>query len=73
MTRHNTQSFLVRIWIEPREIEGEPLVWRGSVQQVSSGEQVYFKSFVELNTFIAFKSYIPYTPGTSTDAEIKEP
>jgi hypothetical protein len=57
-----TQSFIIRVWIEPREIEGASVLWRGMAQLVSSGEMVSFQSFDELNTFIAKKLGIEYPP-----------
>lgn len=36
-------SFLVRIWQEPREKEGQPPQWRGSIEHVQGEEKFYFK------------------------------
>jgi hypothetical protein len=49
----NTQAFIVRIWREPREFEGAPIIWRGVVIHVSSGEERYIKELDEIITFIA--------------------
>lgn len=72
MPRSNTQSFLIRIWIENREIEDPSIVWRGMAQLVSTGDQIYFKSFEELNAFLAGKMLIPYQPCPDREPENKE-
>jgi hypothetical protein len=72
MPESKTQSFLIRVWIEPREIVGTSVIWRGSAQMVSSGEQVYFKSFDELNAFIASKMSLPYFPDSQQGPLRKE-
>jgi len=68
----NTQSFIVRIWIETREIEGEPMIWRGFAQQVATGDQIYFKDFSELIAFLASKSSIPYSLDSGLDAKERD-
>ena len=72
MPGFNTQSFLIRVWIEPREIEGASVVWRGMAQLVSNGELIYFKSFSELNAFIASKMSLPYLPDSGLETSEKE-
>jgi hypothetical protein len=52
-------SFIVRVWLEPREIEGAKPKWRGSIEHVNSGEQRYLKSLEEVTDFIA--SYLEKT------------
>ena len=49
----DTKSFVVRVWQEPREIEGEPPVWRGWVEHVQSGDRVYFRDLEESANFIS--------------------
>jgi hypothetical protein len=49
----HTHAFIVRIWIEPREIEGETPLWRGVIEHVGSGERRYIKHLKELEEFIA--------------------
>ena len=31
-----TESFIVRIWLEPRELRGAPPVWRGEIEHATS-------------------------------------
>jgi len=45
-------SFVVRIWQELRDDEGNWLAWRGSVHDVSSGERSYFDEPASLIAFI---------------------
>jgi len=46
------RSFLIRIWIEPREFPNASFEWRGMIQDVMSGERRYFKKFDEMVTFV---------------------
>ena len=45
-------SFIVRIWREPREIEGLAAEWRGLIERVGSGERRYFQRLDELVSFM---------------------
>jgi hypothetical protein len=45
--------FIVRIWIEPREIPGQKPEWRGYIEHVASGERRSFRSLAEITRFIA--------------------
>jgi hypothetical protein len=46
------RSFLVRVWLEPREIPNESEEWRGMIQDVMSGERKYFRRFDEMIRFV---------------------
>ena len=48
-----THVFIVRIWREPREIEGAAPEWRGAVEHVASGERRYIKQLNEIEPVIA--------------------
>lgn len=48
----NAQAFVLRIWREPREIEGAPAVYRLALSHVASGALAYFQEVDELCTFI---------------------
>jgi hypothetical protein len=48
-----THSFIVRVWLEPREIEGVDPEWRGMVEHVSSGKRRYVTDLGDLSAFIA--------------------
>jgi hypothetical protein len=54
----NTHVFIVRLWLEPREIEGETNEWRGVIEYVPSGERRYFR---DLNDIVDFAR--PYLEG----------
>jgi hypothetical protein len=49
----NTQSFIIRIWVEERADEGGQGVWRGHITHVPSGERRYLKTLGEIGDFIA--------------------
>jgi hypothetical protein len=43
----------VRIWPEPREIQGAPVEWRGLIEHVFSGEKRYLNNLDEIVAFLA--------------------
>jgi hypothetical protein len=45
-------TFIVRIWREPREIEGLAAEWRGQIERVGGGERRYFRRLDELVSFM---------------------
>lgn len=51
-------SFVLRLWLEPREKSSHP-EWRWHVQHVQSGEEAYFHRLAELLTYIERKSEVP--------------
>ena len=53
MLKNETHSFIVRVWTEPREIQGEPVILRGMIEHVKGGEKMYFKDFDEMIAFIS--------------------
>jgi hypothetical protein len=55
----NTHSFIVRFWLEPRELENARPIWRGVVEHVASGHRHYLKNIEEVKQFIV--SYLPET------------
>lgn len=67
MPKNISHSFLVRIWVEPREIADERTVWRGMVQHVFSGEQTYFLTFEEMLLFMTQR--LDLTPPDLRDTE----
>lgn len=48
-----THSFVVRVWLEPREIEGATPEWRGIIEHVASGERIYVQDLREIESFIS--------------------
>jgi hypothetical protein len=52
MPENTSRSFVVRIWVEPREYPDEPVEWRGMIEDVISGERKYFRTFDDLIAFL---------------------
>lgn len=55
MPENTSRSFVVHIWIESRDVPEQGLEWRGTVQDVISGERKYFMKFDDMITFIIGK------------------
>ena len=49
----HTYTFIVRLWCEPREIEGAMPEWRGSVEIVPTGERKYVTDLAQITDVIA--------------------
>jgi len=47
-----THAFIVRFWLEPREIKDAMPIWRGMIKHVPSGRRLYLKKFDEIVPFI---------------------
>ena len=47
-----TQVFIVRVWLETREIKDAPVQWRGVVEHVPSGERHYFTDLNDIKAFV---------------------
>lgn len=48
---NSTESFVVRVWLERRELTDAPPQWRGVVEHVGSGKRKYF---LDLDTIVLF-------------------
>ena len=48
----DTHAFLVRVWQETREIDGEKPIWRGVIEHVATKERRYLKKPEEIIWFI---------------------
>jgi hypothetical protein len=48
-----THSFIVRIWIEPREQKDAEPIWRGVIEDVEGDKPVYFDHLEKMNTYFA--------------------
>jgi hypothetical protein len=46
------QSFLVRVWPEGVDSEGNATVWRGSIDHVGSEKRLYFQELAMMLDFI---------------------
>lgn len=52
-TYDDRHVFIVRIWLEPRELKGEAPQLRGSVEHVPSGARRSIKALEEVMAFMA--------------------
>ena len=50
--RDDIQSFVIRIWHEAVDSEGNATAWRGSIEQVGSGDRFYFQDLQAAADFI---------------------
>ena len=48
-----THVFMVRVWLERREIEGAGAEWRGVIEHMTSGERRYLNDLEDITNFIA--------------------
>jgi hypothetical protein len=48
-----THAFVVRFWLEHREIKGVKSLWRGVIEHVLSGRKKYLNKFDEVADFIS--------------------
>lgn len=48
----NAAAYIVRVWLEHREVEGAPVTWRGSIEHVASGRIKYLTDLDEIVRFI---------------------
>jgi hypothetical protein len=46
------RSFLVRIWHEAVDLEGNTIAWRGSIEHIGSEKRVYFQDLGQILDFI---------------------
>jgi hypothetical protein len=54
-SRHESCTFIIRIWREPREEQGARTLWRGVIEQIPSGQRQSIHSLNDIENFI-----IPY-------------
>lgn len=52
MPRNTSRSFVVRIWMEPREAPHESFEWRGTIWDVLSGETKHFRKLEDMLAFM---------------------
>ena len=48
----NTTSYIVRVWLEHRDIEDAPVTWRGTIEHVANGRVKYLTDLGEIARFI---------------------
>ncbi len=52
LPEENSAAFIVRVWVEPREVEGAPVTWRGSIEHMASGRVKYLAELEEIGRFV---------------------
>jgi hypothetical protein len=52
LSEFNTQSFIVKIWLEEPAGKGGPAVWRGHITHVPSGERQYLEDLDKIKGFM---------------------
>lgn len=52
LSESSRQVFIIRIWREPREIDGALPEWRGAIECTYDNQQHYLKSLDEIVAFI---------------------
>lgn len=52
MAESESEVFLLRIWAEPREIGGQPSVYRGRIEHVRSSRSRYIRSLRQIMEFV---------------------
>ncbi len=58
-----TQVFVIRAWLEPRDLPGGIPEWRFSVEHVGSGDRRHLRDFVDVIRFLE-----EHLPGMPSDA-----
>lgn len=48
----NASAFIVRVWLEHREVEAVPVEWRGSIEHVASSNVKYLTNLDEIARFV---------------------
>lgn len=48
----NATAYIVRVWLEHREVNDAPVEWRGSIEHVASGRTKYLTDLDEIARFI---------------------
>ena len=52
----DTHSFIIRVWYEAQDSEGNILAWRGSIDHVGSEKRLYFQDLEGIARFIQEQS-----------------
>lgn len=52
-TKEIIHSFIVRIWIEPREAKDAEAIWRGVIEDVEGDKPVYFDHLDKIRIYFA--------------------
>lgn len=57
-SRREPVSFVIRLWLEPREVSAGP-EWRWHVRHIQSGTEAYFREMTAVLRFIEDKADVP--------------
>ena len=52
-TKEPSHAFIVRIWIEHQESKDAEPIWRGVIEHVESGKQMYFDQLDKMRIYFA--------------------
>ena len=52
----DTHSFIIRVWYEAQDSDGNILAWRGSIDHVGSEKRLYFQDLEGIARFIQEQS-----------------
>lgn len=52
MIESDTQSFVLKLWVDSQDDDGNQRFWYGYITHVPSDERHHFKSFGELNALL---------------------
>ena len=58
-TLNESHAFIVRIWSETVDEEGNTLIWRGVIEDVTTGRQIGFEDMLRLTLFIREQAKLP--------------
>ena len=64
------RSFVLKMWLEPREIKGQDPEWRARIDDVQTGKRTYFRTIEALFSHLASiapKSTVPQDAGRGED------
>jgi hypothetical protein len=52
-SRQDTHVFILRVWREPRELQGAAITWRGKIEHVGNHAMRYVTNLDEFTAFVA--------------------
>lgn len=52
-SEQDTHVFVIRMWREPREMEGKQSEWRGVIEHVETRERRHVRALREITMFLA--------------------
>ena len=52
-TKATTYAFIVRFWIEPRELKGAEPIWLGVIEPVEGQQRLYLDHLDKMSTYFA--------------------